>query len=597
MEGFLRSFEEGEVVRFLKEPSTQKEVMRLAFSRFSPEQYPTHSMLQESIQLGSYSETNRETVSQMADMLLPWCRHGAYGALFDDTSNVSLTGRIAHFELGYIPDAAWDLKTAAGFLIANYTRQHIVTLPRALRKRIAYEEVARFMDIPGGQEIVSQSYARLRKFNVWNVSIVQQYARFKNSGTHARSPRGTRAFGSAPRTWGDNVSILGALSLRGTLEPMCVNGATNGPVFLAYLEHCLVPQLWPGAVVVLDNLGAHKVKGVRERIEAVGARLLYLSPSQHPVGEIEQGTDLRAVVAVAGHERRVRVLQDHDEPTVLVAAALLGPEPDEGWRAQHTHGRRWDEVEAVGGMWCSPVTLVQSKDAFAPTMHSTPTGASSGNAVKNGGLRQVHAGDLDDGLPSGFLAGAIVEVWVTLHLDGAGELPLSRGEELPRDVGSELRRLEVATGRGFRRLIHAGNEVHDGDEQIPQHQAGASHHLGGGRPTGRDRVHGHAGGQPTRQCRSPPSDDELRVGIRVVGYIFHVWSVADHGGGRRVFSGSAHRASSTDCWVAQCEPAESQRADRDRRRGACPRGRPIFQVHRPARIRGQIPPRQPNRRR
>ena len=73
-EAFVRAFEEGEVVRFLKEPSTQKEVMRLAFSRFAPEQYPTHSMLQESIQLGSYSETNREAVSQMADMLLPWCR-------------------------------------------------------------------------------------------------------------------------------------------------------------------------------------------------------------------------------------------------------------------------------------------------------------------------------------------------------------------------------------------------------------------------------------------------------------------------------------------------------------------------------------------
>ena len=181
-ESFVRSFDDGEVVRFLKESSTQKEVMRLAFSRFSPDQYPTHSMLQESLQLGSYSESNRETVSQMADMLLPWCRHGAYGALFDGVSNVSLTGRIAHFELGYIPDAARDLKTAAGFLIANYTRQHIVTLPRALRKRIVYEEVARFMDIPGGQEIVSESYAQLRKFNVWNVSIVQQYARFKNSG-------------------------------------------------------------------------------------------------------------------------------------------------------------------------------------------------------------------------------------------------------------------------------------------------------------------------------------------------------------------------------------------------------------------------------
>lgn len=120
--------------------------------------------------------------------------------------------------------------------------------------------------------------------------------------THARSPRGTRAFGSAPRNWGDNVSILGALCLRGTLEPMCVNGATNGPVFLAYLEHCLVPQLWPGAVVVMDNLGAHKVKGVREKIEAAGARLLYLSPYSPDFNPIEMAwsklkTSLRRVAA------------------------------------------------------------------------------------------------------------------------------------------------------------------------------------------------------------------------------------------------------------------------------------------------------------
>ncbi len=57
-------------------------------------------------------------------------------------------------------------------------------------------------------------------------------------------------------------------------------------------------------------------------------------------------------------------------------------------------------------------------------------------AFKDAGLGQVHAGDLDDGLPRGFLAGAIVEVWVALRLNWACDLPLSRGEELPWDVGS-----------------------------------------------------------------------------------------------------------------------------------------------------------------
>lgn len=105
--------------------------------------------------------------------------------------------------------------------------------------------------------------------------------------TYARSLCGTRAFGSAPRNGGDNVSILGALCLRGTLESMCVNGATDGRVFLTYLKDVLVPRLWPGAAVVMDNLGAPKVKGVRELIEGAGARLLCLPPYSPDFNPIE----------------------------------------------------------------------------------------------------------------------------------------------------------------------------------------------------------------------------------------------------------------------------------------------------------------------
>ena len=105
--------------------------------------------------------------------------------------------------------------------------------------------------------------------------------------TYARSRVNTRAFGHAPRNWGDNVSILGAISLRGPLPPMCINGATDGRVFLTYLKEVLVPQLWKGAVVVMDNLGAHKVAGVRELIEAAGARLLYLPPYSADFNPIE----------------------------------------------------------------------------------------------------------------------------------------------------------------------------------------------------------------------------------------------------------------------------------------------------------------------
>jgi hypothetical protein len=179
-QNYLAQFDEATVLKFLKDPKTSKEVRNLAFAYFAPEEFPTHRMLQELMMLDPVG-SERDQIIEIATLILPWCRDGNYGCLFDGTSNLSLTGKIAHFELGYIPESAKELKAAAGFLITNHARKHIITLPRALRKRNVYEEVARFLDIPGGQEIVQESYAQLRKFNCWNISIVQQYARFKQS--------------------------------------------------------------------------------------------------------------------------------------------------------------------------------------------------------------------------------------------------------------------------------------------------------------------------------------------------------------------------------------------------------------------------------
>jgi hypothetical protein len=172
----LPEVSEEEALKFLKEPNTRREVRNLAFAYFTPEDYPTHRMLQELIQLDG-----SDAADDLATRLLPWCADGNYGCLLDGTSNISLTGKIAHFELGYIPEAAKLLRAVAGFLITNYTRQHIITMPRRLRKRNVYEEVARLLDIPGGEQIVKESYAQMRKFNCWNISIVQQYGRFKES--------------------------------------------------------------------------------------------------------------------------------------------------------------------------------------------------------------------------------------------------------------------------------------------------------------------------------------------------------------------------------------------------------------------------------
>ena len=154
----LSAITEEEALRFLKEPDTRREVRNLTFSYFAPEEYPTHRMLQELLQL----DASDDAAGDLATRLLPWCADGNYGCLLDGTSNISLTGKIAHFELGYIPESAKLLRAVAGFLITNYTRQHIITMPRRLRKRNVYEEVARLLDIPGGEQIVKGSYAQMR---------------------------------------------------------------------------------------------------------------------------------------------------------------------------------------------------------------------------------------------------------------------------------------------------------------------------------------------------------------------------------------------------------------------------------------------------
>jgi transposase len=103
----------------------------------------------------------------------------------------------------------------------------------------------------------------------------------------ARAVRGERAVGSIPRNKGGNVSLLGALSLDGLIATMTVPGSTNTEVFLTYVTKVLVPQLWSGAIVVMDNLKVHHANCVRIAIESVGAKLVFLPPYSPDLSPIE----------------------------------------------------------------------------------------------------------------------------------------------------------------------------------------------------------------------------------------------------------------------------------------------------------------------
>ena len=122
---------------------------------------------------------------------------------------------------------------------------------------------------------------------------------------YAWSRRGERAFCSAPRNWGKNVTLLSSLSAEGMCPSVAVEGATTRVVFEAYLEEALCPSLSPGQVVVMDNLSAHKGQKVRELIEERGCELLYLPPYSPDYNPIEQAfSKMKALMRKSGARTR-----------------------------------------------------------------------------------------------------------------------------------------------------------------------------------------------------------------------------------------------------------------------------------------------------
>jgi transposase len=103
-----------------------------------------------------------------------------------------------------------------------------------------------------------------------------------------RSPRGERVTGAVPYGHWKTSTFVAALRHDGLTAPLVLDGAMNGEAFLAYVQQCLAPTLSRGDVVIMDNLPAHKVAGVREAIEQTGAQLLYLPPYSPDLNPIEQ---------------------------------------------------------------------------------------------------------------------------------------------------------------------------------------------------------------------------------------------------------------------------------------------------------------------
>jgi transposase len=95
---------------------------------------------------------------------------------------------------------------------------------------------------------------------------------------YGRGPCGERLLAAVPQGHWQTTTFIAGLKRSGIVAPLVLDGPMTGPAFRAYVEQFLAPALAPGDVVVLDNLPAHKVGGVRQAIVAAGAAILYLPP-------------------------------------------------------------------------------------------------------------------------------------------------------------------------------------------------------------------------------------------------------------------------------------------------------------------------------
>jgi len=139
--------------------------------------------------------------------------------------------------------------------------------------------------------------------------------------------RGDRVRYSVPRNRGTVTTMLGALKHDGISALMTTEGATTGEIFSIFIKEAVAPTLRRGDVVVLDNLGAHKVVTAREAIHARGASMLFLPPYHPDLNPIEP-----AWSKVKGHlrAREARTVPDLDR-AILEGTERVTASDARGW--------------------------------------------------------------------------------------------------------------------------------------------------------------------------------------------------------------------------------------------------------------------------
>jgi len=119
------------------------------------------------------------------------------------------------------------------------------------------------------------------------VFLDETWTKTNMTPTHGRAEIGKQVIDFVPHGHWKTTTFLAALRHDGLTAPLVIDGAINGKIFLAWVKQELLPTLREGDIVVMDNLSSHKVAGVKEAIESVGAKVLYLPPYSPDFNPIE----------------------------------------------------------------------------------------------------------------------------------------------------------------------------------------------------------------------------------------------------------------------------------------------------------------------
>jgi transposase len=128
----------------------------------------------------------------------------------------------------------------------------------------------------------------LKDIPLENLVVIDESCAVTNmTRTRGRCLRSDRLVSVVPHGHWKVLTLIAAMTLGGVQTAVTVNAPCDGEIFRHFIHDALVPTLRPGQIVIMDNLQSHKVSGIRQAIEATGARLLYLPPYSPDLSPIE----------------------------------------------------------------------------------------------------------------------------------------------------------------------------------------------------------------------------------------------------------------------------------------------------------------------